>query len=676
MYGSGSRHSFSTSEKLKVPLKLDWEYKTGGGFLSQSGASWHRGMYIIPFAGGRITAFAETTGKEVWSQEFPDNRLVSRVAPAGDFIVAVTQSGKVAVLLAQSGKVQWTFDAGSEVSNPPMHTGGTGTVYIATDNGTIFKLTLRGLHPLAVANVKNQLSAEPILSTNGVCIATKDGRLTMFDRNLKELWSNKISGQAIGTIVSVKRNTICINKNGMLYSYDSATGKTSWLLNIGIDCTSGLVSDDYQVYAISIRGTVNAVNAAEGESNWIKRIDGDVIGRVTVSAGKLYIGTINKQIICLAASDGSQLWNERVDHETTCGLTASEKTLLVLPRVGTGYCMSLSYGQKIWSIETGGVGRIPPVSDGSKVCVGFSDGSIRMLDANNGQEIWNVILASSTSSPPALVGDKVIAGMSDENVFGLEAASGKTLWKTYVPYYVNSPPTVSGKFAFVGTWGGEIYSIDINTGRKQWSQPTNAEVKTTPSASSNSVYVGSWDSNIYSYDYQTGNLQWRMSTPYNLYQCISLGQDQGYIPAKEQIICIQLKDGSPLWFAKLDSTIIGEIAIDETSIVAMTVNGYLYRINSRGTKIWSRKIDVADSSRSLTIMGNYICITTGTQIKFYDIVTGRLSWQHEDNSVVSQPIFSNGRLYFTTDSGSIKCMVWDENSIINYSSTDPNMPNP
>jgi outer membrane protein assembly factor BamB len=244
-----------------------------------------------------------------------------------------------------------------------------------------------------------------------------------------------------------------------------------------------------------------------------------------------------------------------------------------------------------------------------------------------------------------------------------------------VPYYVNSPPAVAGKFVFIGTWGGEVVSLDSNTGQKRWSQPTNAEIKTSPSVALNSVYVGSWDSNIYSYDYQTGTIQWQMSTPYNLNQCFSLGSEQGYIPTKDSVVCVKLQDGVPLWTEKLDSQIIGELAINEDSVFAVTNNGYLYRLNGKGSKVWSRKIDAPHISRSICIIGSYVCLTNGSILKFYDISTGKLKWQHDNNGInISLPIFSNGRLFFTTDIGSIVSLGFDSHAILSSQNVDLTIP--
>ncbi|NTU61378.1 MAG: PQQ-binding-like beta-propeller repeat protein, partial [Caldiserica bacterium] len=319
----------------------------------------------------------------------------------------------------------------------------------------------------------------------------------------------------------------------------------------------------------------------------------------------------------------------------------------------------LSKGERSWTYNTGGAGRIPPVVDGNNVCAAFSDGTISLIDSTLGKPAWEKKLDAQISASPAITSDRIIAGTNEETVFCLDNYSGKTIWRTYVPYYVNSPPTVSGKFVFLGTWGGEIVSLETNTGTKRWSQPTNAEIKTSPSVSTNSVYVGSWDSNIYSYDYQTGTLQWQMSTSYNLNQCISLGSDQGYIPTKDQVVCIKLRGGVPLWTEKLDSQIVGELTINEDSIFALTNNGYLYRLNGRGTRVWTRKVDAPYTSRSISIIGDYVCLATGSILKFYDIATGKLKWQHDYGSTISQPVFAGGRLFITTDIGSLICLSHD-----------------
>lgn len=657
MYGGNSRHTFSTSEDIKFPLKVDWEYRTGGGFFSKSGATSHRGMYLIPLAGGELHAINETTGKEVWKLILPNDRLISAPVAANDYVVITTQSGKIHVLLTSTGVIQWSFDVGNTISNPPMVIG--GLVYTVADNGVVVKLTLKGLHLLSSYDFHSSITTQPILVEKGVCAATKNGFITMLDKNLVLSWSIKAEGDVSGTICQVRNYVVLINKRGMVFCYDGNTGKQSWQLNIGNDCPAGLVSDGYQVFSSSTRGTLFALDGLNGNSNWTYKIDGDIVSRPVVSSGKIYISTINKQIFCLATSDGSLLWSARTDQPTSSGLAASDKTLLALPRVGKGYCLSLSKGELYWTYGTGGAGRIPPVVDSDNVCATFTDGTVSLIDSEQGEPLWEKKLDAEISASPAISGDYIITGTSEEAVFCIENSSGKTLWKSYIPYYINSPPTISGKFVFIGTWGGEIVCLETTSGIKRWAQPTNAEIKTSPSVSVNCVYVGSWDSNIYSYDYLTGTLQWKMPTSYNINQCISLGSEQGYIPTKNQVVCIRLRGGAPLWTTTLDSQIVGELAINEDSIFALTNDGYLYRLNGKGSKIWTRKVDVPHSSRSISVIGDYVCLTTGPIIKFYDVSTGKLKWQYEFSSIISQPVFSNGKLFVTTDIGSLVCLSLD-----------------
>lgn len=671
MYGSGPRHTFSTSEEIKFPLKPEWEYRTGGGFFSKSGAAYHRGMYLIPLAGGELHAINETTGKETWKLTFEKDRLVSSPVPANDFIVVATQTGKVHVLLASNGSIIWTYNTLDNISNPPMVSG--GSVYVVTDNGIALRLSLRGLYLLNSYDFHSQITSQPLLTSKGVCCATKNGLFTMLDIRLNVSWSTKVDNEVTGTICRVRNNVVFINKRGMMYSYED-TGKYSWQLNIGNDSPAGLVTDGYQIFSASTRGTVFAVDGQNGVTNWTYKIEGDILSRPAVIGGKLYICTINRQLVCLAVSDGSLLWNNRINQSTMNGLTVSDKTLLVLPRVGDGYCLSLNNGSMNWTYNTGGTGRIPPVSDGTNVCAAFTNGNVAYLDNASGKLAWNKDLKVEINASPAMSGNRIIIGAGNETLYCIDSSAGKLSWQTYIPYYVNSPPAIAGKFVFIGTWGGEVVSIDAGTGQKRWSQPTNAEIKTSPSVALNSVYVGSWDSNIYSYDYQTGTVQWQMSTPYNLNQCLSLGTEQGYIPTKDSVVCVKLKDGVPLWTEKLDSQIVGELAINEDSIFALSNNGFLYRLNGKGSKVWSRKIDVPHISRNICIIGNYVCLANGSLLKFYDIATGKRKWQYDYGINISLPIFSNGRLYFTTDIGSIVCMSFDPQTVLSSTNIDLTLP--
>ncbi len=674
MYGGGPRHTFHTTDTARTPLKLEWEYKSGGGFLSQSGASWQRGIYYVPLSGGQLQAIDEVTGKILWTREFDGERLNARPVPANDYLVASTQSGKVYVLLSATGQLKWTYDIEKEMSYPPVIV--NKVVFAATDEGLVLRLSLQGLFYTGLAKVNSPLSAQPIgVTGNQLSVATKDGKVRMFDYNLRPLWQTNVDDYAVGAMCETSCGLSLINKRGMVYCFDKTTGKINWQLNIGSDCPSGLVTDGSSVYTVSLRGNIFAISP-DGEATWKTKIDGDVISRPVVSAGKIYTGTLSRQVFCHTTSDGTQLWSARVDQSTYSGLTASNKSLLVLPRVGIGYCFSLSNGSRQWSMDTGSSGRIPPVTDGEDVYAAMNDGTLKSIDMSNGNLNWSRQIGREINSPPAMIGNKLVTGTSDEYLVCTDT-DGKQLWKSYIPYYMSSPPTVAGKYAFIGTWGGEVISIDLTTGTRQWSQATNAEVKSSPSVSQRGVYIGSWDSNLYSFDYQSGNLNWKMDTSYNLDHCISLGTDQGYLSAKDRIICVQLKDGVPLWFLKLDSQAVGEIAMDENDIYAITSGGYLYSIAGRNGKInWKILIDSEASTKNLIILSDSICVTSGSMMKIISLDTGKTLWQYDCGVTISAPVCSNGKILVSTEIGSVMCFSRDDTltSSETPSSTETQLP--
>lgn len=674
MYGGGPRHTFHTTDTARTPLKLEWEFKSGGGFLSQSGASWQKGVYYVPLSGGQLQAIDEITGKVLWTREFDGERLNARPVPANDYLVVSTQSGKIYVLLSATGQRKWTYDIEKEMSYPPAVV--NKVIFAATDEGQILRLTLQGLYYTGLSNLNSQLSAQPTgVSGNQLCVASKDGKVRMFDYNLRPLWLTNVDDYAVGAMSETSCGLSLINKRGMVYCFDKTTGKTNWQLNIGSDCPSGLVTDGSSVYTVSLRGNVFSISP-DGEVTWKTKIDGDVISRPVVSAGKIYTGTLSRQVFCHTTSDGTQLWSTRVDQSTYSGLTASNKSLLVLPRVGIGYCFSLSNGSRQWSMDTGSSGRIPPVTDGEDVYAAMNDGTLKSIGMSDGNLNWSKQIGREINSPPAMIGNKLVTGTSDEYLVCTDT-DGKQLWKSYIPYYMSSPPTVAGKYAFIGTWGGEVISIDLATGTRQWSQATNAEVKSSPSVSQRGVYIGSWDSNLYSFDYQSGSLNWKMGTSYNLDHCISLGTDQGYLSAKDRIICVQLKDGVPLWFLKLDSQAVGEIAMDENDIYAITSGGYLYSIAGRNGKInWKVLIDSYSSAKNLIILSDSICVTSGSMMKIISLDTGRTLWQYDCGVTISAPVCSNGKILVSTEIGSVMCFSRDDTltSSETPSSTETQLP--
>ncbi|MBN1855235.1 MAG: PQQ-binding-like beta-propeller repeat protein, partial [Pirellulales bacterium] len=146
----------------------------------------------------------------------------------------------------------------------------------------------------------------------------------------------------------------------------------------------GVVAGDTLFFGSSADDQIYALNAATGELRWSFFTEGPIRFAPTVAGGRVYVGSDDGMVYCLSATDGALFWKYRAFPEDRR-----------LP--GNGRMISL------WPIRTG------IVVDGQKVYFGaglFPNEKVYLfaLDANDGSLVWK------TTSDVSLQGYMLASG--------------------------------------------------------------------------------------------------------------------------------------------------------------------------------------------------------------------------------------------------------------------------
>ena len=177
-----------------------------------------------------------------------------------------------------------------------------------------------------------------------------------------------------------------------------------------------------------------ALNTADGKVAWEKprATHGTWSSPIAVqAAGKAQIITLGlPHVIAYAAADGAELWRvEGIDGEVTPspifagGLvlapSPSSKLFAIKPD-GTG---DVTKTHVAWVVEEGVPDITCPVSDGQRVYLITTGGTLTCLDLKTGKKIWDKELELEFKASPCLAGNKLYLSSSKGTVFVVEAGA-------------------------------------------------------------------------------------------------------------------------------------------------------------------------------------------------------------------------------------------------------------
>jgi outer membrane protein assembly factor BamB len=264
-------------------------------------------------------------------------------------------------------------------------------------------------------------------------------------------------------------------------------------------------------------------------------------------------------------------------------------------------------------------------------------------DSQNKKKLWDFNVGDIDAlAEPVISGGKVFQGTMEGYLYALNLAgnysANRIAWKFNADGSVNTAVTIKDGKVYFGSNGGTIYCLNESDGKLLWKlkieKPQGAARKqfTTPKVEGNLVYIGGADKKLYCIDATTGKKRWE-------------------VEANDWI------RSSPI--------------ITDDCIYFATINGQVYKVNSRGKIQWNKKISTHGIYADLVSNGKELLVTD-SNLKMYCLnKKGKVSWEksilsafeNEEGERIftdqlsggtfyqSKPTAAGGNLVFGTPSG-------------------------
>lgn len=319
----------------------------------------------------------------------------------------------------------WTVDLGANETGLLMPVVTETGVYAAGADG-LFRIEAQTGRVLWKVKPAARISAGVGSDGHIVAAGTNTGFLVVYDETGRELWTTKLSGDMITPPLVGSGLVIVRTSDTRISCYDALSGERRWRYQAHAPALSLRVAREMRFSPAGVligqtNGKLLALDSAGSpvfeipvaEPKGTTEVDRlvDVVGAPLVDASLMCASAYQGNVLCLSARNGRQIWSRPIDAVSG------------------------------------------PVSDGSRIYVTASDGSIHAFDHDSGTPSWvSKEFLWRTPSAVSVLPDAIAVGDFDGVVSVLDPETGKTIGRTEISGAVKSAP--------VPMAGGALFQTD------------------------------------------------------------------------------------------------------------------------------------------------------------------------------------------------------------------------
>jgi len=298
---------------------------------------------------------------------------------------------------------------------------------------------------------------------------------TLISCGSKWIDATRFSSALTSAPVSGGSSIYALSQDGILYSVSSSDGTTSVLRSLNspshIPIQKGRTSifvatDSSKIFALSLRTSENIWQYPQAPS---KPASNSSSQNLTLRSIQYYDGVLyavfKTRLIAFSESTGAVVFEKSLT-DGTC-ISASSTGLYISD---ADKVMALSKDGRVrWSVSTGNLYNACATPLSNNVYVPTTRGTLLSLDATTGQLKWFYPISGWAMSNPVSDGSSVLFGGSDGFVRSLNSQTGKLNYKTQINGEVWANPVMlekdGKKIVIFGTRNSSIVAIEPSSGK-------------------------------------------------------------------------------------------------------------------------------------------------------------------------------------------------------------------
>jgi serine/threonine-protein kinase len=245
-----------------------------------------------------------------------------------------------------------------------------------------------------------------------VFVSTDDSQLYALNydeaRLVWRIGANSLNGAVTGGLVVEYGALYALTDAGWLYVFGAENGDGYWSLDLSQEDTFTQPPLVTNVGLILVgEKEVYAIDPASQEIVWQAETSGQITTPPVTTPGgsSMFVGTNEGAVQAFSILSGKEIWQAKTSSPVV-GLAADWSRLTATTEDGNVYGWYNWNGEQSWLFESGSALAAAPVTTGSDIFFGTSDGAVRVLNAESGEELPDrtLTLDAALSHAPVLIG--------------------------------------------------------------------------------------------------------------------------------------------------------------------------------------------------------------------------------------------------------------------------------
>ena len=306
------------------------------------------------------------------------------------------------------------------------------------------------------------------------------------------------------------------------------------------------------------------------------------------------------------------------------------------------------------------------VSDGRRVYVGSSGGSLYAFDVRDGNIVWRAPTRGGIAGQPLVVPElrTIFVGTQDGALHAIDLTNGKQHWTYDVRGPIDSQPAWADGLLFFTTGENRIYALDARTGVWRWQyereSPEGFTVRgvSSPLVHDRRVYTGFSDGTLACLQAGTGEVVWTRALAGEATRFLDVDAtpviDRGVLYASAHptgVYALDPKTGATRW--RFDVEGAGTVRPVGGLVFFAAAKAGLHALDREGRLVWRQALaDAGELSAPLVVDGHLVVSAANGGAYIADAATGRLEqFLFTGHGATGAPATDGRQIYVLSNGG-------------------------
>lgn len=341
----------------------------------------------------------------------------------------------VQIIKPQPTRVLWQAKVGKSSSAGFEPALVQGSVYAASQDGTVLRLDARTGAETWRVKVGNSLSAGVGADDQLIVVGSTEGEVIALDPNGRVMWRARVSSEVLAPPAVAGDVVVVRSADSRLFALDAKDGKRLWVYqraapSLTVRSAAGVVIKSGFVFAGFPGGKLVAVALNNGGLRWegtvalpkgtteLERV-ADVIGLPFLGERDACAVAYQGRVACFDMGTGNQVWAREMS--SSSGLSVEDQAVFVSEAGGAVSALDRATGTSLWRQDKlANRDLSAPLALGNKVAVGDFQGYVHWLSREDGSFIARQATdGSAILAAPIAIADGLLVQTSNGGLYAL-----------------------------------------------------------------------------------------------------------------------------------------------------------------------------------------------------------------------------------------------------------------